>query len=276
MVNIFDYYDYQKYLRAYYEDKRAVDHNYSYRFIQKRVGIDPGYLLKVFQGKKDLTDRFIPAFISLQKLTKRESAYFQLMVQFGRSKSNADIKRYFEQMLAYVEFSSNKVDADKYEFYQKWYYTAIRELVGIIRLKDDYDALAHMLEPSIRPTEAKKAVQLLERLDFIKKNSEGYYEATFRFITTGDDWRSIAIRAFQKEALALAQCAIDSVPKEERDMSTVTLSLSPDGFNNLRACLERCRKEMLDIAHKDVDVNRSYHVSLSLFPITKPASEAEQ
>jgi len=274
MINIFDYYDYQKYLRAFYEKKKSTDPNFSYRFIQQRVGIDPGYLLKVFQGKKDLTDRFVPKFLVLLKLSKRESEYFSLMVRFGRAKKNTDIKRHFEHMLSFVEFSSNKVDADKYEFYQKWYYTAVRELIGIIRFSDNYDELARMVEPAIRAPEAKKAIELLVRLGFIQKNADGVYEVTARFITTGEEWRSIAIRTFQKEALGLAQGALDNVPKDERDISTLTMSLSADGFLKIRECLAKCRKEMLDIAHKDMNVTRSYHVNFSLFPITKQTPEA--
>jgi uncharacterized protein (TIGR02147 family) len=273
MVNIFDFYDYQKYLRAFYEKRKSADQNFSYRFIQQHVGIDPGYLLKVFQGKKELTDRFVPKFIALLKLGKRESEYFLLMLKFGRSKKNSEIKRYFEQMLAFVDLSSNKVDVDKYEFYQKWYYTAVRESVGIIHFKEDYEELGRMVDPPIRPAEAKKAIDLLARLDFIRKNSEGFYEVTSRFISTGEEWRSIAIRTFQRETLGLAQEALDRFPKEERDISTVTVSLSADGLAKARECLARCRKEMMEIAHKDLDVSRSYHVNFSLFPITKSAPE---
>jgi uncharacterized protein (TIGR02147 family) len=276
MINIFDFYDYQKYLRTYYEKKKEQDPNFSYRFIQLHVGIDPGYLLKIFQGKKELTDRYIPKFATLLKLNKREAEYFDMMVRFGRAKANSDIKHYFEKMLSYIELSTNRVDVDKYEFYQKWYYTAVRELIGVIRVTDDVEELARMVEPPIKPAEARKALELLLRLEFIKKNDDGYYEATTRFLTTGDEWHSIAIRTFQRETLTLAQAALDRIPREERDISTVTMSLSNDGFEKVRGCLAKCRKELLAIAHADMDVTRSYHVNLSAFPITKAAPEVDK
>src|SRR5208337_4518302 len=56
---IFDYLDYVKYLRDYYESRHKIDRWFSYRYIQSRTGIDPGYLFKVFQGKKTLPQKKI-------------------------------------------------------------------------------------------------------------------------------------------------------------------------------------------------------------------------
>lgn len=269
MRPIFEYFDYQKYLRDFYDEKKAENSDFSYRYIQMKTGIDPGYLLKVFQGKKHLTQRYVESFTLLCGLGRRESAYFEQMVKYGRAKKNADIKETFEKLLSFVEFSSKTIEAGKYEFYQKWYYTAVREVIGYGHFYGDCESLAKTVEPNITPSEARKAVALLEGLNFIRKTSSGRYEVTSRFVTTGEKWRGVAVRSFQDETMQLARRALESIPREERDISTITVSLSDRGFEKLSEAIKKARQEFLAIAHEDMGVNRTYQVNIQMFPISR-------
>ncbi len=268
-VNIFSYFDYQKYLRDCYEFKKQQNPSFSYRYIGHKVGIDPGYLVKVFQGKKHIANRSIPLFVKLLGLKKKETEYFELLVLFNKAKTNTEIKSYFEKLLTYAEINEILVEADKYEFYQKWYYTAVRELIAISEFSGDYTYLAAQIIPAITPSEARKSVELLERLGFIKKGKKGIYCVTARYITTGDNWRSIAVRSFQKETMKLAECSLDTIPKEERDVSTVTITLSKKGFEEVRDRLAAFRRELLEISHGDYERDTAYHINLQIFPIAR-------
>jgi hypothetical protein len=66
----------------------------------------------------------------------------------------------------------------------------------------------------------------LEKLGLVAKNPDGYYEHTDAMISTGDEWKSLAIQNFQIEAADLAKHAIQNIPKLDRDISTLTLSIS--------------------------------------------------
>ncbi len=269
MVNIFEYYDYHKFLRDIYEERKREDSRFSFRFIGNRVGIDAGYLVKVLNGQKNVAAESVPKFCVFLKFNKRQADYLELLVLFGKAKSDSEIKYYFEKLLSYVEFKSSRVDVDKYEFYRKWYYTAVRELIGFHGFSGDYSGLGKMVVPAITPGEAKKAVSLLDRLGFIRKKDDCSYELASRFITTGEAWSSIAIRTFQEETILLAKEAINRIPKDERDISTLTVSLSRKSFDELREKLKIFRREVLEIAQNEAEANRSYHLNLALFPITK-------
>ncbi len=268
-VTIYKYFDYQKYLRDMYQYRKGLNVGFSYRYIGQKVDIDPGYLVKVFQGKKHIANRSVAKFVTLLNLKKKETEYFELLILFSKAKTNTEIKSYFEKLLAYAEIGERKVEADQYEFYKKWYYTAVREILAISAFRNEYTTLASQTIPPIKPSEAKKAVALLERLNFIKKNKKGVYEVTSRFITTGDDWRSIAIRGFQEETIRLAARAIEKIPKEERDISTVSITLSSKGFEKVKESLEKFRRELLEISHGDDDRDSAYNINLQLFPIAK-------
>lgn len=265
-VDIFSYYDYRKFLRDSYEKLHELDERFSYRYIKSKTGVDPGYLVKVFNGQKNLAENSIPSFAAILKLNKRQAEYFNYLVLFGRAKSDQEIRHYFEKLLSFTELNMRKIDAQAYEFYTKWYYTAIREILAYYPFSGDYDELAKLTVPKIKPTEAKKAIELLHKLGFIKLNKDGVYEQTTKFITTGEICRSIAVRAFQKDTIQLAKEALDTVPKEMRDISTVTISLSDQGFARVREKLKKFRHEIMKIA-KEEDPCAAYHLNLQLLPI---------
>lgn len=275
-VNIFNYFDYQRFLRDSYGYKKQQNPSFSYRYIGRKVGIDPGYLVKVFQGKKHIASRSIPLFVKLLNLKKKETEYFELLVLFNKAKTNTEIKSYFEKLLTYAEIDERPVEADKYEFYQKWYYTAVRELIAISEFKGDFADLAGQVIPEITTSEARKSVELLQRLGFIKKSNKGLYGVTSRFITTGDNWRSIAIRSFQKETIKLAECSLDTIAKEERDVSTVTITLSASGFGEVQKRLASFRRELLEISHGDEERDTAYHINLQVFPIARNKSKGRK
>ncbi|NLE02645.1 MAG: TIGR02147 family protein [Fibrobacter sp.] len=277
MPNIFDYFDYHKYLMDYYKERKAAQPFFSYRYMSQKLDIDAGYLVKVFQGKKNISIDSVPKFIDLLKLNKKEGKYFELLTHFSKSKTNEEMTEYFEKLLPFTNKTPDKTELHNYEFYKKWYYAAIREILGFYRFTGDFIELATMVQPPIKPSEAKKTVALLEKLGLIAKNESGGYSLTSRFITTGETWRSIAIQKYQAETLRLAGQALENLPKEMRDFSTITMSLSNKGFNLLREELKLFRQRVFSILEKEENVNGAYQLNLQLFPISKstPGERAE-
>ncbi len=269
MVNIYNYFDYRKYLRDFYEEIHAKDPKYSYRYIQDKTGIDPGFLVKVFNGQKNISEASIPKFIKLLKLNKRQSDYFTNLVFFGRAKSDIQIRTYFEKLLSFKELACHRVDAAAYEFYTKWYYTAVRELIGVYPFYGNYQELADLLVPPIKAAEAKKSIELLVKLGFIAKDKHGKYCQTNRFITSGEECRSVAIRAFQKDTIQLAHEALERIPLDMRDISTITVTLSPQGFSLLKEKISQFRQDVLSIANEETSATGVYHVNFQVFPISK-------
>jgi uncharacterized protein (TIGR02147 family) len=266
--NIFDYFDYSQYLREYYEYARINNPGFSYRYIQQKTGVDPGYMFKVFQGKKNLSQDAALEFIKMLKLTKVKAEYFKSMVLFAKAKNNQDAQAYFEKLLTFSKLSFRKVDKDAYEYYQKWYYAAIRQILSYYPFIDDYKELAKMTVPAITEAEAKSSVQLLLSLGFIEKSpTKKGYELTSKFLTTGEEWRSIAIRKFQQDTILLAHKALDQIPKEERDISTVSLTMSEDGLKKAKEIIAAFRSQLLELANQEENANRAYHVNIQLIPI---------
>lgn len=269
MKSIYTYYDYRQYISDFYVEKKAANPNYSYRLIAGKIEMDHGLIIKVLQGKRHISGKKIDVFADLMGLSARQKEYFRLLVLFGKATTNEDRKHYFEELLAFSEISEKQVDSTNYEFYQHWYYTAVREILNFIDFTDDYQALSELVNPPISVSEAKKAVKLLCSLGMIKPDDQGIYRLTEKFVTTGVQWQSIAIRSYQKEACGLAAEAVDKTPKELRDISTVTVSINEEGVKRISDVLSRVRHELIEIAASCEEVDRAYQVNLQLFPVSK-------
>jgi len=274
LPNIFHYLDCVKYLRDYYEERHGVDRWFSYRYIQNKTGIDPGYLYKVFQGSKPLPMKKVGLLAEVLRLNKRESEYFKLLVFYTKAKSNDEIRRYFEKMLSYSEVSARKVETREYEYYTKWYYAAIRQILSYYPFNGDYAALAKMTVPEISVTQVKKAIGLLRSCGFIKKTPEGTFQVTDRFLTTGEQWQKIAIRRFQQDTIMLAHSALDTVDKALRDISTVTMTLSDEGFKEAAERIRQFRHDMMELANRQEKPNGAYHINIQMIPIGRRREEA--
>ena len=73
--NIYEYFDYQKFLLDYYQWRKGRDSYFSYRYISGKIKIDHGLLIKIFQGQRHITVKSIPKFAGLLDLGKRKSVH---------------------------------------------------------------------------------------------------------------------------------------------------------------------------------------------------------
>jgi len=267
MSTIYQYLDYQQFLREYYEEKKKTSPFFTYRYMGNKLGLDPGFLVKVFQGKMHLSLKSLPPFTSVLKLEEREAEYFELLVRYGRATSAREIKIYFEKLLKFRNTDPGIIDATQYEFYQKWYYSAIRELIGFFDFKGDYRTLASKLSPAISAMEAKKAIGLLDRLGLIKKDSLGRYRQAGAFITTGEKWQSAAIHSFQKETIRLAAESLDRHPKKHRDISTITVSVSHKDLDEIRERIHEFHQSILNIKN-DNPADCVYQINIQVIPLS--------
>jgi uncharacterized protein (TIGR02147 family) len=269
-IKIFEYTDYRKYLKDYYNEQKAVNKAFSYRYFAQKAGFNSSGLFKdITDGRCNMQSGIIIKFSNAIGLNKKEEEYFENMVYFNQAKSTEEKKRYFERMMRFYDSKAYKVDANQYEYYTKWYYSAIRELLAIGKFKDDYNLIAGKLNPKISSAQAKKAIQILSKLDLIRKNKSGYYECEDEIITTGPEIKSLSVANFQKVMMEMAKEAIDRHPSKHRNISTVTFSASKTVYKDIERELIACRKRILNMIKHCSNMENVYQLNLQLFPLTK-------
>jgi uncharacterized protein (TIGR02147 family) len=267
-MNIFNYFDYRLFLKDFYEEKKKENSFFSYRYMGSKIGIDAGYLVKVLQGKYHIAESSIKKIAEFLKLNDKETEYFATMVNFAKAKSERQTKIYFEKLLSLKNIKSVPLEEYQYEFYKKWYYTAIRSLIGWYDFDGDYKKLGQKLSPPISAKEAKEAVKLLEKLDLIRKSSNGKYELTNNVITTGKEWKSIAVKEFQLQTIELAKESLERHPKDIRDISTVTVSVCFNDIPEIKERIAELRNSILSLASESQNPDCVYQLNIQLVPLT--------
>ena len=192
------------------------------------------------------------------------------MVLFNQAKRHDDKKRYFEAMLSYKDALMRVVHADQYDFYDKWYYTALRELLAIYPLCDpiDHGAIGRLLNPPISAAEAKQAIELFQRLGLINHDASGRYRPTDPLISTGYAAASVSLNNFVINTLDLAKQSVDRFSKEDRNFSWIAFSLSRQSLQSIIDELRESRRRILKIVENDPNPERVYLFASQIFPLS--------
>jgi uncharacterized protein (TIGR02147 family) len=276
MKSLYLFDDYRQYLRTVYEERKGKQAKFSHRFIEREVGLkSAGHFAQILAGKVNISSKVCGQFVAFLQLKKREAEYFELLVLYNQAKSVDERKRLFDRLAGFKEARFQTIGADRNAYFQKWYYSAVRELFELSPFKGDYAALGRMLSPAITAEEAKDAVELLLRLGFIRKRAGGTLAKCDDVVTTGYDTKASAIHAYQLEMIRMASQALDRFPSERRTFSTLTLSIAEDDYQTILEELRAFRRRVLDIARKSQRPDRVYQYNFQVFPLALPAKEIE-
>jgi uncharacterized protein (TIGR02147 family) len=269
-IHIFEYSDYRIFLKDYYESCKLRNPEFTYRYIAERVGFkSAGHFTQILNGSINLSLSMASKFAEFVKLGKKEADYFELLVRFNQAKTHVERKQCFERILRFKELKTETVGPDQYDYFDKWYYVAVREVLAYYPFTGNYGELAKKLKPSISPVEAKKAIELLMRLGLIVKNDDGTYRKVSPVVNANPMGKSVAIANQALDTMRLAGEALDRFPREMRNISGVAFSVSRQTFETMQEEIRNFRKKILDLAQADSGPDGVYQFNVQLFPLTE-------
>jgi uncharacterized protein (TIGR02147 family) len=71
----------------------------------------------------------------------------------------------------------------------------------------------------------------------------------------------------------LGKRALRTVPSAERDISVLTMTLSPDAFRMVKSEIQAFRKRIAKIAVDDANPDRVFQMNMQLFPVSRRPKE---
>jgi uncharacterized protein (TIGR02147 family) len=268
--SVYDYLEYRVFLKDYYAYLKSIDKKYSQRYFAQKLGVkSTGFFAEVLNGKRNLSDQNILRLIKVLKFDRDESDYFENLVQFNQAQSIQEKDHWLLKMMECSKVNSKILNRDVYEYFSKWYYTAIRELLFFYRNAVKPGEIANMLQPSISRDEAEKALTLLERLELIEKLPDGSYKQKDTVVSTGNLIHSVEIANYQMQTIELARQALDTVSVAQRDISTLTMSISADAYEKIVTILKKAKQDIIKVTQRDCDEDRVYQMNMQFFPLTK-------
>jgi len=267
-IDVFRYLDYRVFLADFYRAKKR--RGFSYRAFSRSAKLGaPNYLKLVIDGERNLTKAMAVRFAQACGLQGDAADYFTRLVEFNQA-PNADARNAsYERLADFGRYrQAQKLELAQSAYHAKWYLPAIRELCASPHFREDPEWLASVLRPAIKPKEAKQAVELLLELGLLKRDPAGRLQQTSAVVSTGPQTHSMNIRNYHAEMMRLATQAIELVPAAERDITSLTLCLSQDGFTRLKQRIQAFRRELIEFADRETERGQALQLNFQLFPLS--------
>ena len=274
---IYNYTDYRQYLHDTFVHLKTIQRRFSYRAMSAKLGFAaPNFLKLVIDGKRNIGRESIEKITSGLELNKRESEYFSYLVFFAQAKDPVEKNYYFGLIAAMrSRTSTTLLQADQFEYLNRWYHPTIREIVADRQTPLDLEQLSQRLGGAVSPARIRQSVNLLLRLGLLEIDEDGTYRQTSVTLNTENELNSFAIRHYHEQVLDTARKALHAVPAPQREIGSATLNLSKNGFNRIKQRLQDFREELLQIAADDTDPQQVYHVNMQFYPLTRSVHDED-
>jgi len=268
--SIYTYFDYRLFMRDLQASIKAERPVFTLEHLAHKVGLkSKGHMSLILKGAKNIPAEKIPLYAAALELDGKEADFFSLMVHFNQAATHRDRKRHLDRMVALLRVTDRKLVPSQYALCETWYHPVVHELLRVNDIRDEWERLASLLRPAITAKEAQESVQLLQEIGLVSLDAQGFHKPTNVAITFGDGWRSVAVREFQKHTFDLAQNALENTAVEERDISSLTLSLGESTFREISERISLFRKEILALARSEKNAEQVFQLNFSLFPLSE-------
>lgn len=269
MPDVLDYLEYREFLKDWFVESKKDNRFTSYRYLGQKTGVDPAWLVRVFQKEGHLNEEALPAFIRLCGFDDRRAEYFRILYRFCKTKAKSSLSELYCRLMELREMEARVLTSPEFMYFGNWACTALRALIGISENTSDLHAVANHLNPPISQNDARNALEVLKQLKLIEKDGHGGWNITQQIVTTGGEVKSIAVRNFHRRTLELAQESLDRHPIAERDVSSIVFTVDQADIPEFKQRIEDFRRGLLQFAKRSEHANRVYALNVSMFPLSE-------
>lgn len=244
-LTLSDFADYRSYLGAVFkrakELRREEGESFSYFAFAEALGLSAtNGLRRVIAGQRDLLPSSARKVAQGLGLSPEDRDLLVEMVRVQSRTALRGVKTRPVRALTnkLVARESNADLRGAIEYFSRWYFPVVREVVrqlGVVRGPDD---LSERIFPRLTLRDAEHALEVLQSLGIIcwSEADGGFVAADGGALRVGP--RAAAARAsatqFHCEMLDVAAFAVEHLPEDRREINALTLALTPEGFELLR------------------------------------------
>ncbi|HEY5957808.1 MAG TPA: DUF4423 domain-containing protein, partial [Polyangiaceae bacterium] len=122
--------------------------------------------------------------------------------------------------------------------------------------------------PRIPTEEAQRALQTLLALGLLVKDDAGRIRQADALVTTGPGPLGHHVVNYHRAMLERAAAAIEAVPRDEREISSLTLCVSQEMLLDLKERIREFRRELMQMTELSGTPERVVQLNFQLFPLS--------
>jgi uncharacterized protein (TIGR02147 family) len=270
------YLDAAHFVEDVYQWVKARRKNYSYLEFADELGFSKTNVMHlVAKGKRRLSSKAADKIISVLHIKGPERMYFETLVRYQNARLPSERDALFERLTELkARCVASPLEQNQLEYFSEWFHSVIREMVALKGFKADPQWIVGHIEPRVLPEQARKSLALLEELGLVKLNEEsGSLELTQTNVTTGDEIAHHAVVRYHQRNIEIGRESVMNFDHTERNVSSVTVAVSPEVFDQVADEISAFRKRILQLAEQCSDPDRVYQLNIQFFPYTKSFKE---
>lgn len=230
---------------------------FSLRSYAMKLGVSPASLSEIMNGKRNITAKTANKVFERLNISPVEKEKLHKVSQGKKTIKEKDPKYLLLEM-------------DHYHIISEWFYFAILSLAETESFQDRPEWIAERL--NIRISEARTALERLERLELLKRDDSGNLVATGASFKTTSDIASGAVRRSHLENLELAKTSLEKDDVAVRDFSSMTMAIDPDLLPEAKKMITDFRRKLTQFLESQ-SKQEVYKINIQLFPLTNEASK---
>ncbi len=233
--------------------RRAKNPRYSLRAFAKSMGIPSGRVSEILSGKRSLTPEMA------NKISERLGLGIEVRTRLFASIA---LER---QLPIPTQTPTHELNADEFNLIADWYHFAILSLMETKGFQSDIAWMAKRL--GISSIETRSAMDRLKRLGCVEEKN-GKYALRKGGTTTTHEVPSSALRKSHKQSLEQSIQALEEIPVELRDITSMTMAIDVVKIPAAKAAIKEFRRKISALLEsgKQTEV---YNINIQLVPVTK-------
>lgn len=260
--------NYREWLKKEFEVRARRRPGYSLRAFARDLGVPAPKLSQTLRGICGISAARAEQIAKRLKFSDRERELFVAMVEAEHGRSAVTRAKARERLSALnTDDGFGELALERFRIISDWYHFAILELTDTADFKSDPRWIANRLGISVEET--RKAIERLETFGLLEKDENGRYYQTHANIATPSGVPSKAIRDHHAQVLELAHRALEEVPVDLRDFSTMTMAINTDQLEEAKEALKEFRRKFCRNIQKRDGKDRVYVLSIQFFPVDK-------
>ncbi|MBI4042791.1 MAG: TIGR02147 family protein [Deltaproteobacteria bacterium] len=277
-MDIHNFTDYRSFLLAYADDAKKANPHWTYGIWAKRLGLkDTSSITKIVRGQRhpgpELTDQLIK---NLGFDVKR-AQYFRDLIHLQKVKKDPRLSLLLLEKMSknHPQAVSRILDDETFSLISNWYCTAIREMVRLDHFFEDPKWVSRQLHFKVTPTQASRALDLLFKVDLLKRDRNGKLQITDKRFATQNDYASEAIKRYHEAMLDNAKLAIRKIPVERRDFQASVLTMNFDSISEAKELIRQFKDSFCRLLEKEKG-DGTFQIQIQFFPLTKESVEGDR
>lgn len=260
-------YDFRDYLRHELIERCRKNPRYSMRAFARTLGVESSFLSKILLGRRSVTTALIERLSQPLRIDNATKENFQKAAVQTREESRA-------QLRARNRADFVKLSVDTFEVIAAWQHYAIMELTLLAQFKSSTAWIARTL--GIDEDTAQDAVDRLLRVGLLIRDEKGELKCNENCSTTSNKFTHLAFQKLQTDLLNKAAWAMEKVPMEMRDQSSITMAIDSRRLPQAKEKIKTFRRQLMRYCQKPQKKDSIYQLMISFYPTSSALVPVKQ